>query len=275
MVDRAAMEAFVTRLESLIVTPSKDKGEMDLNRLRELVRGHANLTIGAAKSYAAIAPHSRAYAQIALALATAYQLEFDDDSLYLSIEDDLKKAGFRDLQLRLKNPLPAPQTPKIVHLSVDAKSLAAADIYSVTRILAVDRQKSAGFIPSTLRGRIMLTFPLGNDPRPVCRIPEARLFMKKLFEVMPYLPYYLHPGPELGMGFMLFACLAPEDAFGPGDQLDLTHPTVVQHVLRSLNAVADIADRLHDSPEAAQEQVLSLLPEHYVQWIANQLANKG
>lgn len=266
-------EAFVEKLNSLLVRSPDGKAELDVSRLGELVRENPEFALAAAKAYAATATQVRGHGQWALALAAAYQLEFDDDSLYRSVERDLKAAGLGDIQLKFKDMPPAPsqkRAPEVVMLTVDARSLQQAEIYSLTRLLSVGAEQSPELRPSTLRGRVVLGLPLDNDPRPVWQIPEARTFIAKLFEAVPYLPYYLHPHAKLGMALMLFGCLASEDAFDSEGQLNLGHPTVVELVLRSLAAVVEAADRLQESAEAALTQALSIFPDNYVEWLLSQ-----
>jgi hypothetical protein len=270
--DRAEQrQAFIAALEELLVKRPDGKVELHVDRLRALVRAHPEFTLAAGQAYAKMAPQFRGHAQIARALGAAYYAEFDDDSLDRAVRRDLEAAGLGEVSLTVENPPGSPPSdsgPKVVFFTVDGEALKQADIYQVTRIFAVTPGEPGQFSPSNLRGRVVLQFDsLNNDPREVWHIPEARAFMTKLFEAMPYLPYYLHADPRLGTAHLLFGCMASEDAFDEEDRLDFGHPSVVGPVVRSLRAVIEMAEQLGDTPDAALAQALSIHSEAYVTWL--------
>ena len=273
MNSREQGEAFIERLNALVRRGADGKGELDVDRLREIVRENPELAIAAAHGYAGTAGQFRPHAQWALALAVAYNLEFEDDSLQRTVDRTLAAHGLGDMRLTLKN-MPEGQRrepPEVVILSVDARALRECDVYSARRLLAVGPERPDDTPASTLRGRVVLGLPLDNDPREVWQIPEARAFIAKLFGEIPYLPYYLHAEPRFGMGRVLYACLAAPEAFDGDGNLRLDHPSVIEAALRSLVAVIKTAEYFPDSVDAAVTQLAALFPEGYIASLLDEL----
>ena len=104
-------------------------------------------------------------------------------------------------------------------------------------------------------------------------VPEVRRFIKKLFDAMPYFPYYFHPAPQLGMGVMFFASLADRAALRADGHLELTHDGFYKNVIMSVMAARAAAPKLGCPPDTATGHVLALWPEDYQKWLKACLRN--
>ena len=268
--------AFIERLEAQMKPYSTGKVGIDLDALQMIVREEPELTIVAARSYLGIGKENRGYYQLAVALGAAYKIAFNDDSLALLVQQRLEEEGATDaLPTFAEVTTPSlPEPPKGVHIVVDADSLRDGDIYALVRAFSVNRTEREQFPRlRSFRGRCIISFPLDDDPRPVWKIPEVRHFISRLFEAMPYFPYYLAPAPELGMFRVFFGSLADLEAV-TDEGLNLVHSSVLTKLAQSLSAIIELSEQLGEDSVQVGREVLSGLPEEFVSWFLASLQNE-
>jgi hypothetical protein len=269
---------FMNAVEALLEKGPDGKRRTRLDDLRRIVASDGDLAVALARSYAGNVRLSRGYGQMALAIAHAYELEFGDDSLRLVIRRELDAAGCGDINFETAADdsapvVPAPPERKVVHADIGYDELMRGDIFPIQRLLSADVPgQSALDARRATRGLLMLGFPLDNDPREVWQVPEARTFVSRLFESMPYFPFYLHPDPKLGTARVFFSCLADAEAFVEGGGLNLMHRSVISAVVTTLVSVAQVAGQLGVSEDEAIDQVLSLFPEEYRNFLVTTIA---
>ena len=209
----------------------------------------------------------RANLQIALAIALAYESELGDDSLYLLTNRAMKANGLEDIALEILTDTQGQATERPLQLLVTNDFLDAEEIYPFLHALSIDLVEQSDWPRlRTLRGRCYLEFPLDQDPRPVWEIPKARQYIARLFEVMPYFPYYLDPRSDLGMLFLFFASLAKPDAVD-GRNLQVDVPEVAATIRHSLSSILDFSRRLGEEGEQVCRQVLSAWPDNLTLWL--------
>ena len=241
--------------------------QMSFEALRALVRGHPELTVAAAQAYAAISGEGN-YGQVARALAVAYQVEFGDDNLALEVEDALTRAGSTSAPPRTLVPGRPPDSsddkPVPVQLNIGGDLLSNADAYGVVTSLSPQRNPDDHQRLRQLRGRVLLTFDVGDDPREVYEIPAVRAFLADLAARLPGFAYYLDPNPEVGMFLVWFGGLADSEALVAPSVLDMWHDSVLAVVGWTLLGVRELATSLGENPEAACRDVLSFATDEYV-----------
>lgn len=162
------------------------------------------------------------YRQLALTVATIYEDLTGDDSLARTARRALEEAGqapptvgtVTDGKLTSTDESTKEKKQGIL-LQVDRETLESGDIYNFLRLFKAENQDSEGLARlRQLRGRCLLAFALDEDPRPVWQIPEARAIVQKLFDALPYFPYFLDLRPQMGSFMLFFGCLAdPKEAF--------------------------------------------------------------
>lgn len=298
MSDRAhRVKAFVEKLLQLVGHHEGHHG-MRFDQLQELVQGDPEAAAGAVPMLVRVGEDQRSFLQIAYSVALAYQHAFEDDSLMLVVQRALERAG-----------LPAPSfqpvgepLEKVVELAVDRNDLDRCDIYGWIRLLSLQSLEgdSSGHADTLrrMRGRCHLTFPLSADPRAVWEIPEARAYVRALFEEMPYFPYYLETDPVAGTYMVFFGCLADPEALRltPAEaeetpdekklfelwqeavdlrrrqgkavardavrwQLDPLHRSVLKPIIQAALGVAAFCAHLPDDPATVIEALLTPYPE--------------
>lgn len=282
-----------------LMTDVEGKQGVRVDALEALVKSDLEAAAGAVFILLQAEQQMRGARQLAFSVAAIYEKITGDDSLTRRARRVIEEAGGRLPTFKSSGGQAAasPPVPQLAAIQVDAGDLERGDIYNVQRLCRVnpaDPTKDLTGV-SALRGRCLLAFPsLDKDPRPVWQVPEARTFVRKLFEAMPYFPYYLNLMPESGSFMLFFGCLADLKAFlpvGEGDQnpkglqrileiirgerrlkrlqglatpaeesvayLNVLHPSVVEAVSTSLVAVTELCRSLGEDPRGVQEQLLA------------------
>jgi hypothetical protein len=238
----------------------------------ELVHADPEAAAAAVPALLKVATMNRGFYQIAQAVAGAYEFETHDDSLtkmvdavVSKLDTPLKKIRFLDPSAPSGTP-PAdqlPDEPKVGVIAVNPADLAKGDVFPIVRLFRIDEATIDPPLTRSLRGRVLLTFPVDDDPRPVWMIPSVRTHQQKLFAQVPYFPYYLDPTPELAMFLTFFGPLADLTAIS-ADGVDLGNPSVVDRVVSSMRAVGRIARLVGEQPVEVCQSILKPLPDDYV-----------
>lgn len=273
MANHDAAERFMKDIEALIETNSSGKMRVDLDGLRTRVASDGELSIAMAQAYARSVGTSRGYGQMALGIAHAYHDAFGDDSLLLDIQRELRDKGYGDIEYDpvLNNGDPMPSQPELLLVDISGDEMRRLDIFPLQRAFAATGAgREDPQYRRSMRGRLALGFPLENDPREVWMIPEARAYIARVFEAMPYFPYYLHPEPQIGAPRMFFACLAPPEAFVEGN-VNIGHERVIETIISAIDAAVAVAPQLGDTPDGVREQILSLFPKDFRDMLADEL----
>jgi hypothetical protein len=269
MPTKSDAEAFMNRLNSQIQSQGAGKMGIDVDALRAIVRENPEMTVAAAKTYLQMGRYGRGYYQVAVALATMYQAEFQDDSLAREMQRGLKAAGAGDAQPEVRAneaalEHAAPERLPGIQINIDSASLTRGDPYPLIRQFSVDQAKRADWPAlAKLRGRCFLTFETRGDPREVWQVPEVRHFVAGLHAALPYFPYYLHPAPKMGFFLVYFGSMADDEALGAGPSIDLLHPSVLGRVVASLKAIVQLSKKLGEDPLSVCRHVLSGGPPEY------------
>jgi len=268
-------EAFMKRLVGLLTVDASGKSRLEVSALRALVREDPELTVVTARMYLSLGPSKPGNYQLAFSLASAYDLEFGDDSLVLVVKRAMQEAGGQStLPIAITESEASPteasaDTPGLYDIAVDDDSLRTGDPYTIVRLFAIGRADAKSrTVLASLRGRCLLTFPVSAaDPRAVWEVPEARRFVASLYEAMPYFPYYLFPASEAGMMLVFFGSMADPEAFQGSANIDLMHPSVLDRLIPSLAAVARVGDQLGDDPLEVCRYMLSGCPPGFADWL--------
>lgn len=289
---------FVEKLFGL-VTDFGGKPGMRTDELEALVRSDPETAAAAVFALLQSEEMMRGSRQLAFSVAAAYEKITGDDSLTSRAQRTIEESGGRMPSFRTLagegQELRELRSPEgIAGLQVDEGDLARGDIYNFLRIFRVDETTDPQ-VMAGLRGRCLLMFPVDQDPRPVWEIPEVRTFVGRLFEAMPYFPYFLDLTPESGSFMLFFGCLADQEAFQPaadGDRgsedmqrifeiikeqrrekrlqglatpkddpglvyINVMHPSVIETVSVAVGAVAAICSQLGENPRGVLEQLLA------------------
>lgn len=249
--DRAVQ--FLRRAEGLF-----ERGDVRLNEVRALVDEDPEAAVLAAQAF--LGAGGRRNLQKASALAAAYELELEDDSLSLLVERRLAELGEDDAVPRFVATGDPEDRAPILRLDVSEAMLRDADPYPLLRDLSPDLVAPDG-LPRlrSLRERCVLGFPsLNDDPREVWEVPEAQRLLRRVHEEMPYFPYYLEPTPALGATFLYFACLVPDAV--DGHQLSFSHQEVQRELILVLAALVRLGLRLDDDVEEIVARLLRVFP---------------
>lgn len=220
--------------------------------------------------------------QIAMAIATVYRAEFGDDSLEQAISrapwrSKLEGPGVMTLNEQEEpDPLDRlvaadPETTRL--FDVRAEDLEHGSIDNLVRALFAEGASVARANKmASLWGRCVITFPLDNDPRHITQIPEARAYIAKLHETMPYFPCYLDFRAEWGMFIVYFGCQAPSEAMvNDRTAINVMHPSVLDKLEESLRAIKALAERLGKNPRPIWRSILSYYPDEVAEEYLNQL----
>lgn len=311
MADRASgVRAFVEKLLQLVGRHEGNHGVRWV-QVVELVREDPEAAAGAVPGLIRMGEQQRAYFQLAMTVAAAYQQVVEDDSLTRVVERAMERAGVPELSVQpLGEARPEPDR-ELLQLAVDPGDLEQCNVYSWTRLLSLESLEGASPDHAAnlrrMRGRCLVTFPLDADPRSVWQIPEARAYVRALFEAMPYFPYYLHPDPAAGAFLLFFGCLADPEAMLPGPaqeeteaarrireyaekrvellrrqgkaiaeeednwHLNILHPSVIDAVSTAVAHLPGFCRALGDDPAPAIQGVLMPYPEALRQKILSTL----
>lgn len=305
------VQAFYEKLLKLVGHHAGHFGvQWDL--LQKLVRQDPEAVAGAIPGLIRLGKEQRGFLQLAFALAVAYQEAFQDDSLTRVVQREMARSGIPEPTVA-GPPVQAEPDKKILQLGIDRDDLARCDVYPFTRMLS--RESLEGATPDhaarmrNMRGRCLLAFPsLDADSRAVWNVPEARAYVRALFEAMPYFPYYLHTHPAAGTFMLFFGCLADPEALSlasgkmketadekkvrkylkrmlsllrrqgkaaPGDetqwQFNILHPSVTDAVAVAASHLPGFCRALGDDPAPVLQFLLAPYPETLRQQILSAL----
>lgn len=304
------VQAFLGKLLKL-VGPQADHFGVKWDLLQKLVRQDPEAVAGAIPGLIRLGKEQRGFLQLAFALAVAYQEAFEDDSLTRVVQREMALSGIPEPTVA-GPPVQAEPEKKILQLGIDRNDLARCNIYPFTRMLS--HECLEGATPDhaarmrSMRGRCLLAFPLDADPRAVWNVPEARAYVRALFEAMPYFPYYLHTHPAAGTFMLFFGCLADPEALSLASgevketadekkvrkylrrmlsllrqqgkavaddqtqwQLDVLHPSVMDAVAVAVSHLPGFCRALRDDPAPVLQFLLAPYPETLRQQILSAL----
>lgn len=218
----------------------------------------------------------RSVAQMAHAVAGAYEAVEADDSLRIRVERKLTTWGLKELLpqfIRDPNVARTPEAPdeRVLVLRVDAPSWRAGATYVVTRI--VGNPPNGADNPQWLRricGKVRITFDgLHNDPREVWQVPEVRAFMQKLRKEAPGLAFWMDFSQEGGMLRILYLSLADPSAEAPGNGVNLYDASFLSVLLSTLIDMRSLCQEAGIGwPERCQAVLRDLPPafqDHFFQ----------
>jgi hypothetical protein len=273
--DEARAKAFITSVEDLLKPDGKGKLELDMEKLAVAVLADPESAAAVVSAVSRAKDVPAMIGQLAISIAVTYEIELGDDSLTY----ELNKAPWRGkfAEPLLKDPLPAPvksdpldfffqgQPDGLRVLEINATALQTLNIDGMRSVLEVSHPPldlKRARRQSELWGHCMMAFTaLDEDPRTVYFVPEARAYIAKLHEAMPYLPAYFHFRPEAGMFVLYFGSLANPDALGnDGVSVDVLHPSVLEKLRESLFAIGQLARDLGKSPQPIWRTMLSVYP---------------
>jgi hypothetical protein len=277
--ERGTIE-FVQRFMDEIVSTGHGKMGIGSEELLRIVREdpERSAMLCEASVTHGIETKQRGYLQLAVAVAGAYQAEFNDDTLSVLVEQRLAEAGITGVEpeMVLPNGSEEPAEPSSlppIHFQVNLEQLRDGDIYSVVRRfshLHVEDQDDLTQLAS-YRGRVFITFPIpAADSREVWQVPEVRKYVAKIAKSMPYFPYFLLTRIEFGMFRVYFGSLASTEADTPSG-LYLFHDSVLKEVARALWAVSEFAELIGEDPEQACRDVLAGCPDDFVDLMMSSL----
>lgn len=151
-------------------------------------------------------------------------------------------------------------TSEPIYVQVDAPSLKRVDVASLANAFGrtVIRKKGAQVVRS-MRGRVVLTYDIYNDSRPIWLIASVRRFARRLLEAVPHLPYFLTTDPEHGQALVMFAPLADPSAL-TDTGADFRDPTMNKAFSKAILAAADFATEVDDDSDAVVHGWMSVLP---------------
>lgn len=147
------------------------------------------------------------------------------------------------------------------YVRVDTESLRRVDVTGFT--IAFGRtivSKMGRHAVRGLRGKIVVTYDLDSDPRPVWLIPSVRRFARKLHEAVPHLPYFLHLAPDFSQVLPMFAPLADRAALTERGA-DFRDPSMHKAFMRSMRAMGAFATELGEDPSDLVRLWMAELPE--------------
>ena len=266
---------FVKSVLELLTPDGHGKRELDMHVLAEVVRKDPDSAAAVVSAISRTAEIPSMIAQLAIAIATVYRIEFQDDSLDYEISSAPWYGKFSQPQLKQNG---EPDRPDPLHiflreeskvvkaLDVDQHTLATGNIDAIVRALSVSNSPadvSRSRRQSQLWGNCLLMFSaLDNDPRAVYVVPEARQFVANLHAAMPYFPCYLNFRPEAGMFVVYFGSQADQEALmDDGISVDILHHSVLQRVKESLVAIRRVAEAIDKDPRPIWRTMLSVYSE--------------
>lgn len=241
------------------------------DKLQELVVADPEAAAFAVPILLKAAERDRGLYQLAQAIAGAYEVETKDDSLTKMVDGVVSKLAKPLKPIRFVDATASPGTPSVTSVpaqpnigifAVDPGDLAKGDVFPLVRLFRVDEKRIDKDLTRGLRGKIIMTFPVDDDPRPVWQIPSVRTHQQKLFAQVPYFPYYLDPNPPIGMFLTFFAPLADLSAVNK-DGVNLGDPSVVDKVVASMKAVARLAELVGESPAEVCRSILQAAPADF------------
>jgi hypothetical protein len=283
--DREKATAFINKMLAATRRVGGKKTGINFDVLSEIVRDDpesaAEIVLALCRQEEVDMP----FAQMAMTIALAYQTVLGDDSLMNEVENAPWRAKMTlpTVMNSDDEPTTSSNSKRFDHLfqgssirilDVDLTNLQSGSVESFREALAVEgKDKEYVEKLTTLWGMCVLAFPLDDDPRYVWDIPEARRFALNLHEAMPYFPCYLNFRQEAGMFLVYFGCLADPAVFATG-QLELEHPSLLQRLTESVNAIGKLAARLQRDPRPVWRTMLSVYPQDFSDEMVNRTYQK-
>ncbi|KAB1141122.1 hypothetical protein F7R91_33450 [Streptomyces luteolifulvus] len=274
---------FHEQVVSLGVSRGGGTREVESGEIIKLVRADPEAAAATCLAYVDMAKKRTEnwqwFAQLAVVLAGAYEVDFNDDTLSVWVGSELENA-------RVTIRLPEFEVRSIDGGSVEStQSLAPSVNYRVSTDLLTDSDiypfvigfshhghpyaAERGLDLRAMRGRLIISFDVPpSDPREVWEIPEIRKYVGKLADHLPYLPYYFDPRPGFGMILVWLYCLAPPQAISDR-RLTPTDIRVVTQVASTMLQICSLAEFLDDDPQQVISAVFSALPNDYTLPIAD------
>jgi hypothetical protein len=279
--------AFIRRVYGDTRPDGKGKREVRSDLLAEAIRDDPDSAAAVVSAICRQREVPSLFAQLAITIAVFYQNELGDDSLMIEVERAPWRPQIDDPELKPDDEGAAPprrdpldvllnqRRDAIRGMGIDAEQLSAGSIDLFLEIFSaggetIDRERALR--QSALWGLCILLFPLDDDPRFICAIPSARRFVAKLHEAMPYFPCYLNFRPEAGMFVTYFGCLADEEAVNPdGPGVDIYHPSILNKIGESLDAVGRLALAIGKDPRPIWRTALSVYPPDFIEEVVANL----
>lgn len=273
---------FIARISEKAKRIGGGKVEIDSTFIRKLVAEDPETAAAVVWGYCQMARNNPVFFQMALLVATAYLVEFDDDSLVLEVNQEMGQENesmppiqVQSGDINSQDILSQNSCEPIRALQVMPYDLMKCNIRNFTRLFSVegaDKKKLSEL--TLLLGKLTFTFPVDDDPRVITKIPEVRKFIQKLHNEMPFFPIFLDFRPELSMFFMYFGCLADQSALdSDGIHVNLTHYSVIMRVFETLEAIGKIAKKLNQDPTPIWRAILSAYPRDIADQILNDINN--
>jgi hypothetical protein len=238
-------------------------GEVDPDLVSLVVHGYIK---------AARETKTRGYYQRASALATVYELLSGDDTLTELVKSAAQKDGVEDAapQFRALDEVgaakPQPER-KGYHFQIDEKLLASGDVYGIVRFLSFERATKEKIRElAGLRGRCVITFDLPDDGKYVWEDPRARTVVKRLFDAMPYFPYFLEPQPERNHMPLFYMCLADPEVCANG-VIDLSHDSIIDPAVSTIVSIAGVCKKTGEEYEKVTLEAFAAWPATLVDYL--------
>lgn len=259
------LEKFAQELQQAYERVGNGKIHVDSNLVRAVVRLNKDTAYHYVELIITMAASQPGYLNEALLVASAYQVEFADNTLLNLVHNRAKELKAMD-QMNIdiaSNPqeMQAPNIP-IQALEVEPADLANCDIVPfINHFSLVNIEASGKFREiKSLRGKCAITFPLDDDPRSVIQIPSSRKFTQALHETLPHLPYFLTPIPELGALHAYFGCLIDE-RFVTGNAIDVEPESFIPILLQCAEGITALCKLINDDAHTACNDAFSIFPE--------------
>ena len=260
--ERLDNEALVRRQDGKVV--------LDPTKLSAIVRSEPKLAELYVKTYSALARQGKPQDfQIALMVATAYQLEFDDSSLveYVSsaAEGQSIKIGIDGQGGTVEYDVNPGQGPAMRVLRINDTDPVNGDVTNLIGAFRTGEQHPAN--ARQLKGLVALDFPgFAKDPRPDFLIPEIRACIEAIDVAFPYFLYYIVPRAQAGQVTIYTNSLLPLNAFKllPGKwQYKGTTADVAFMLIPRMLAVQEFCRRTGDNDSEVIEGLLGNFPADF------------
>ena len=244
-------------------------GNLPLDELRALVTENPDAAAESIPVLLKMGQKIRVAYQIAISIAGAYAVVTGDDSLIVTVEAEIARVPVPPAPPRVdaKGPRSGPgrpvtSSPEVWILEVKQQDLSSGDVYPLARLFPMDGADRDKALTRGRRGRFVLAYEVDDDPAPIWLIESVRIYAAQLFKQLPHFPYFLNPDTRVNSFATFFGPLADLAAIHD-TAIDLTHPSVREHVLASLVAVTHFARVIDDDPATVCREILQALPSEY------------
>jgi len=259
--------AFIKRAFGKMIQLPNGEQQLDYEDLRQAVKDDPETAAAIVYQICRDATLNSTDAQLIATIAALYQNEFDDDSLVQEFDNAAweQAASF-------KKPRPVQEDSELLDsvldgdedtleiLLVNADDLRNGSVKDCVEQLSIGGANAERLQKlKSLWGMCLLTFPLEDDPRQVYQIPEARQYIAKLHQEMPYFPCYLNFRREFGMFMTYFGGLADGSASAESG-VNILHPSVIDKVIESMSAIGLLAAAIRQDYLSSWRAMLSCYP---------------